>query len=148
MNEKIESYINEKRSKECKIKNDTLINLGLYEKEYNPEGSGTNYSEAYPEFDYKINKYYKKVAVECTDEEYNEILKCSDTSDGGFDTIAAIFKAIAIIIYVVGFFIGLALNDEHSPILMIVAWIATFIVGISYHGFGQIITLLYKIYKK
>lgn len=64
-----------------KQKEETLIKMGLYKKVYNPENNGTQYSETYPEFDCKSSKFYKKVAIQCTDEQVDKIANCKNLSE-------------------------------------------------------------------
>ena len=68
---KVEEFI-EKQDKIIKEARDkTLIELGLFEKEYAPDGKE---SYLYPKRDYG-NRYYREVAISVTDEEFNIILE-------------------------------------------------------------------------
>ena len=156
MNETVKKYIEEKkeqlRKEEAERKEKNLIELGLYYKIYSKENS---YSDEFPLYDEKINKYYKKVAYFVTDEEYEEILKLNNDSvektEDYSDTnpIATTLLAIAIIIYAVGLIAGLmTFPDEYMGWLGFVYWIGAFISGSSFLGFAEIIKLLHEMRNK
>ncbi|MBQ8858201.1 MAG: hypothetical protein IJ012_00250 [Clostridia bacterium] len=52
-----------------------LIRLGMCRKEYNP---ALTYAEEYPYQEYKTGKYYRLVAFEVSDEEYEAICRYDD----------------------------------------------------------------------
>ena len=73
---KIEQYIERQNKIILEDREKTLISLGLVDKEYSPDDFKTY---KYPEIDY-VNgekKYYRKVAIQVTDEEYALILSKS-----------------------------------------------------------------------
>lgn len=158
MNEKLKEFLDAKKEAEQKKyeeeKQKTLIELGLFEKVYSPDD---NYSEEYSccEWDSanSTNKYYKKVTVEITDEEYQEVKKYSDlkNNDNDKNPIATILKVIAVIVYIAGFiasfFLGVDRYGDISAMVM-VWWIVFFISGTIYLGFAEIIQLLEDIKKK
>lgn len=70
----LERYLNSQDKIIAKDKEDTLISLGITEKEYSPDGS---FSRLYSLYDY-INgekRYYREIAANISDDEYAEILK-------------------------------------------------------------------------
>lgn len=170
MNEKIKEFLEEK--KEIGRKNideekaRTLINLGLYEKVYSPENE---YSAEYPfsEWDSvsSTTKYFKKLAYEITDEEYEEVKKYSQSSNEFFYSENAISKALTIIAWVIfigGFIAGLALGNvevtkgvyyrytdtEFSFAIAFTYWCVSLISGTMFLGFAEIIKLLEEIKNK
>lgn len=170
MNEKVKQFLDEQKNierqkyEEKKLK--TLIDLGLFEKEYSPDAG---YSDEYPYSDWdsetSTNKYYKKVPFEVSDEEYEEIKRHTnktekDESKG--NSIAIALTAIAVIIYIVGFIAGIAYGTvevesgyyytytetEFSFAIAFTYWCTTFISGTIFLGFAEIIKLLNDIKKK
>lgn len=69
-----QKYAEKKKYEEEKQK--TLLELGLFEKVYSPDNKQ---SEEFSSFEWdrtsSTNKYYKKVPIEITDEEYQEVKK-------------------------------------------------------------------------
>jgi len=83
MNEKVQAYLEAKREEEKQLarqkekeKQCFLISHGFFEKEYSPTGE---YSEDYCEWEWdeekQVYKWYRKIPVQVTDEEYAEILR-------------------------------------------------------------------------
>lgn len=130
-------------------KSQTLLKLGLYEKEYTDRNEC---SVDYPYADYDETgavKYYRKVPVEVSDEEYEELLKYqkSTSSDkAGSNFVAAVFKFSSVLIFIVGFVTGLLYGNvdygEFSFAVAFMYWSAGFISGMTFLGFGEIIQLL------
>ena len=86
MNQRVQEFINQqkiqaeynKNMEKAKVLND----LGLYDKEYSENPA---WSEEYPDYEYdqetKEGRYFKKIPINVTDEEYEEILKYCKQSD-------------------------------------------------------------------
>lgn len=156
MHEKVKEFLEAKKSEERKVfeekKQKKLIELGLFEKEYAPEGIKTSYSD-YPENEYDTttnsSKWYKKVAIDVTDEEYAEILKHTGIKESGNNTngVATVLTSIAWIVYFAGFIGSFILMNE-SVVAGFVGLFSTVISGTMFLGFAEIIKLLDKISKK
>ncbi len=127
-------------------KESLLIQEGLYEEVY----SDSREEPGYPEYNCKLDKYYKKVPLECSDEEFQEILKYAVANQKSVarSAIAIMFKSIAVAVYVIGFMAGIGAYIEDFPIPMFKTWLTAFLAGTACLGFGEIINLLYKISKK
>lgn len=148
MNEKVAKFLEEEKRK-------NLIKLGLYDKIYAPDNIRT---DEYPlsEWDNTglIRKYYKEVPFEVTDEEYQQIQqiiklrqkpKVLPTSKPDKNTIAKILTVIAWITFICGFIAGLILGDDKygfSYTIAFIWWSSTFVSGILFLGFAEIIELL------
>ena len=165
MNEKVKEFIDAKKAEETKkheeeikkaqaIRKNTLLQLGIYEKVYSPDGK---YSEEYPFYEWdekeKASKHFKKVLIDVTDEEYEEIKKYTEIKEEEKDKnpIAFIIRIIGIVVYVIGFIASFILGvDEYGDIsAMVLVWmIVFFISGTFYLGFAEIIQLLDDIKKK
>ena len=83
MHEKVAAYLKEQREKEAAAgsaaRQETLLRLGLWEKEYAPEGE-TNLA-LYKETD-ENGRSWRKVPIPVTDEEWAEIVRCADGKRG------------------------------------------------------------------
>ncbi len=146
-----------------------LLKVGLYEKVYTPDGVDPDLSE-YPFVDESTSekKRYKKVALPVTDEEYKEIQKAyqrkkqlgENTSAGetqNNNTLATAFGVIGIIIFSVGFVLGLLFSNPNDIVnnrdavaitTMLNTWAGYFQAGMIFIGLGEIIKLLHNINKK
>ncbi len=178
MNQLVQDYLdrksNESQEKSLKNKNELLIKLGLFEKEYSDK---EEYSYKYPEkeWDNESNtyKYFRKVPVEVSDSEYSQILKYQkDSTDANnnngtpaflpINTISTVFKVLAWIIFIGGFIAGIALgrvevtrgyyytytDTEFSFAQAFIYWAISFISGMAFLGFAEIIQLLTDIKNK
>lgn len=80
MNPKVEEHIKRMKEEERITKEQILVGLGLFETEYTREYHD-NKTFVFNQWDNEKKKYYriieKKVAIETTDEEFQEILKLS-----------------------------------------------------------------------
>lgn len=131
-------------------KEQLLVELDLYEKLYSPDG---NYSNEYffQEWDEsnKKCKYFKKIPLNISDEEYEVLKKYSNKKEK--NGIVTILTVIAWVIYVSGFILGIILaanSYEGSFLLLMGCWIGTFVSGTMYLGFAEIIKLLIDIKNK
>ena len=169
MNEKLKEFLDAKKDAEKKKyekeKQKTLIELGLYEKVYSPDN---NYSEEFSSSEWdsanSTYNYYKKVPVEITDEEYQEVKKYSkkdDTSE--INPIATALTVIAWVVFIGGFIAGFVLGNEEVVVkgsyytytdtefsftIAFAYWCVALISGTMFLGFAEIIKLLDAIKKK
>lgn len=162
MHKLVANYLVEQQQKREKDARDTrnalLLKLGLYEKEYT---DAPNPSSEYQEWDSTAQKYYRKVPVAVSDEEYAEILKYRKKEPAvslstGANTISVLFKAIGYFIFLIGFIVGIASSNvevvtgtyyqhtttEFSWALAFTYWGVAFISGMVFLGFSEIIQLL------
>jgi len=156
MNEKLKAFFEAKNAERKMEKEKTLIDLGLFEKVYSTS------DEAIEEFPFiewdsenSVNVYFKKVPIEVSDEEYEEIKKYakdSKNTDKKDNIIASILKKIAWCVFIVGAIAGLALGNlgyrGFSFGITLIYWFASFISGITLLGFAEIIQLLTDIKNK
>ena len=151
MNPKLSDYFAQKRLEEKQARDALLISQGLYEKEYAPSDE---WSEEYPENEYdqkrEIYCYFKKVAIEVTDEEYEQIKKYAFASNSLPETndIAKILTFIACAIYIVGIIAGIIIVEPMGIAVSVVCWVITAISGTMFLGFAEIIKLLQSIKNK
>lgn len=166
MNQKVQEFINQqkiqlennKNMEKAKVLND----LGLYDKEYSENSA---WSEKYPEYEYdqvtQQGKYFRKIPISVTDEEYAEILKYSNIDNTQIEsddvktnsnTIATIFSVIAVFIFILGLFLGIVLGDaigyKFSIGVALICWGSGFVGGMLMLGFAEIIKLLTAIKDK
>lgn len=165
MNEVLQQYIydkeKERRAEYDKKKTAFLISEGLCYKEYSPDGS--DHSGLYPEYEYRNDTntgyYYRWVAMDVTDEEYERILSLNNVDNVENNKIANILTVIAVIIFVLGFILGIVFASDsgeynhyysgYSPdfsfATAIAYWAISFISGMMMLGFAEIIKLLHKL---
>ena len=165
MNDMVQTYLNEKKAEEIKKKNELLISLGLYEKEY----SETNvYSKEYSNAEYDETadqwRYYKAIPVEVTDEEYSEILKYQKTNvkTRRKNPVAVTFKVLSFLCYIGGIILGIVFGfveetkgtyytytvKTFSFTTAEIYWIAGCLSGLVYRGIAEVIQLLENIKNK
>ena len=122
------------------------------ESEYSEEFSSSEWDSAS-----STNKYYKKVPVEITDEEYQEVKKYSkgDVLVQNNNPIATTLRVIAVLVYIVGFIGGIVIGDavaeyswEFSWGTAFIYWFVSFFSGTTILGFAEIIQLLHDIKNK
>ena len=174
MNEKLQRFL--KAQEEAKQKNydankrQILCKLKLVDQIYSPVDQ---YTTEFPlsVWDAKEQKYryYKEEPIQITDEEFEEVRKyynpkkhdCLDTEsdDNG---IATALTVIAWIIFICGFILGIILgadvaetsryfsdsSSEFSISTALITWAVSFISGIAFLGFAEIIKLLHDINNK
>lgn len=166
MNQRLQEFINQqkiqlennKNMEKAKVLND----LGLYDKEYSENPA---WSEEYPDYEYdqvtQQGKYFRKIPISVTDEEYAEILKYSNIDNTQIEsddvktnsnTIATIFSVIAVFIFILGLFLGIVLGDaigyKFSIGVALICWGSGFVGGMLMLGFAEIIKLLTAIKNK
>lgn len=151
MNPKLSDYFAQKRLEEKQARDALLVSQGLYEKVYAPSNE---WSEEYPENEYdpeqQRNRYFKKTAIEVTDEEYEQIKKYAFASNSLPKTndIAKILTFIACAIYIVGIIAGIIIVEPMGIAVSVVCWVITAISGTMFLGFAEIIKLLQSIKNK
>lgn len=151
MNPKLSDYFAQKRLEEKQARDALLVSQGLYEKVYAPSNE---WSEEYPENEYdpeqQRNRYFKKTAIEVTDEEYEQIKKYAFASNSLPETndIAKILTFIACAIYIVGIIAGIIIVEPMGIAVSVVCWVITAISGTMFLGFAEIIKLLQSIKNK
>lgn len=159
MHPKIDDFLCAKALEEIKNeeekKNSLLIELGLYEKAYVPDDEQDD-EYTYCEYDEanSVNRYFKKVPIEVTDEEYEQIKKYAMQTEKNEskhkNTIATILSVMAWIAYIAGFILGIVLGNDfyNDSFIMLIYWISGFVVGTIYLGFAEVIKLLSEIKNK
>ena len=163
MNERVQAYIEQQEAKQTaenkREKEEILIKLGLVEKKYAPDDQNR---EGYPYVDV-INgtpRRYKNVPIEISDEDFQKVKALYDkqflsrkmpprirshVSSDGYeekDPIAVALTVVASIIFIIGFFAGIALGSNSSFVLTILYWVLSGITGLMFLGFARIIKLL------
>ncbi len=151
MNQKVEDYLNGKKDEDKKSREEFLIAEGLYDRVYseNPEDS---LEYPYREWDdeTKTNRFYKKVAIEVTDEEFDKIMESAEETDvSRRNSVGTFMSVIAWIIYVCGFIAGAyqagLVAGEFSFAVAGPIWIWALICGTVFLGFSEVIQLLDEI---
>ena len=152
--------VNEKNELALKKKNELLLELNLFEKEYSDKNK---YSSDYPFSEYDnqtgTSKYYKKIPIQVSDDEYSEILKYQKQETKPTNTISTVFEVLAWIVFIGGFIAGIALGNvevegyysSHSEFSFAIAltyWAVSFVSGMFFLGFAEIIQLLTDIKNK
>ena len=91
--------------------------------------------------------------MEVTDEEYARILKYNK-EDSEKNTIANTFKIMACIVFILGFIAVIILGNQTVPgyylshsefsfVTALIVWTVSFVQGMLFLGFAEIIQLLY-----
>lgn len=164
MNEKVRQFLIVKQAEEKQKRDEALIELGLFEKQYNPYDQ---YDSDYPysEWDEQTGttRFFKKVACPVTDQEYAYIKKyagSSGTDTANSNPVANALSVIAWVIYIAGFIAGFYFGtieigsfygrsqSEFSFAIAMVYWCGALISGTIFLGFAEIIKLLNAIKNK
>lgn len=165
MNSKLEEFFSKAKSAQKQNRDNHLIELGLTEKVYSPDGS---YSAEYHLKDYNDSsenrdKYYKTAPIRVTEEEYEQILEAEKSSNQSSNNVVAkALTVIAVLTYIGGFISGWVLANKEVLVgtyytyastefvfsIAITWWIAALISGTMMLGFAEIIKLLDIISKK
>lgn len=167
MNKIVQEFIDKKKAEiennKNKEKRKLLMDLGICEKEYSQSSA---WSEEYPDYEYdqetKEGRYFKKIPINVTDEEYEEILKYCKQSDNTTpvnkeNKVAKVLTGIAYAIFIIGAIFGFVmgytkdiLDDTYSFsfAVAIAWWGVSFIGGMFMLGFAEIIKLLNAIKNK
>ena len=167
MNKMVQEFIDKKKAEiennKNKEKRKLLMDLGICEKEYSQSSA---WSEEYPDYEYdqetKEGRYFKKIPINVTDEEYEEILKYCKQSDNTTpvnkeNKVAKVLTGIAYAIFIIGAILGFAMGytknipeDTYyfSFAVAVAWWGVSFIGGMFMLGFAEIIKLLNAIKNK
>ena len=167
MNKIVQEFIDKNKAEiennKNKEKRKLLMDLGICEKEYSQSSA---WSEEYPDYEYdqetKEGRYFKKVPINVTDEEYEEILKYCKQSDNTTpvnkeNKVAKVLTGIAYAIFIIGAILGFAMGytknipeDTYyfSFAVAVAWWGVSFIGGMLMLGFAEIIKLLNAIKNK
>lgn len=179
MSEVVEKYIQAKEAelaaKQQAKRNEHLMKLGLYEKEYAPdkvdnEGNVTNLpSKEYPFYDQEVKKAYKRVAATVTDEEYQRICELEEAlknetiivpvkENESYNVIARSLSTIGWFFIIggiiAGFIAGITTetvvsyfskNAEFQWTVAITYWVVSFVSGVLMLGVAEIINILDRI---
>ncbi len=172
MHEMVREFLEKKRQKieaeKEKNKVETLISLGLYEVEYSPDGEQTSeYNLGKWDEEAGKTRYYKKVPVDVSEEEYEEIKKiaCADSekSQSQSNIVAKTLSVVAGLIWGGGFIAGIVLGNvevtkstfyntytdtEFSFAIALAYWASSFIIGTMMMGLAEIVKLLNDIKNK
>jgi len=157
-----EDYVLRKIIENEEQKKTALLNkMGLTYKKYDEESKGS--SKEYPFYDDSLPKprYYKRAFLPVTDEEYEKLKILDEKIDNlnsnndykkkvTHNPYETALKVIGIIIFILGFISGILvwvqLRNSTIDLLgleyCIVTWVSSFISGISFLAFGEIIGLL------
>ena len=151
VNQYIEKKKAEKRAAFEKTKTKTLIDLGLYEKEFPADPVKFDYNEydsGFYDETAQTYKHFKKVPIEISDEEYEELLKYTYIEEQAENnTVSKALQYIAVSIYVVGTIAGF-IYVEYAFVMTILVWLAAFVSGTIMLGFSEIVKLLHEIKNK
>lgn len=148
MHAKVKSFIERKEQEKAKEREQQLIALGLFEKEYSDERHPD-----YPNWDPETGKYYRAVPIKVTEEEYSKICTYAKEGEGdrlGSNPIASALKTIAWFIIIIGIVVGLitAFGSEYDGGLPLTMWLSAIIAGVLFLGFAEVIILLQIIVNK
>ena len=163
IDEKKETII-KKRAEIAERKKQALIEkTGLFRKEYSKDSKAYNDEYPYAEFSEDSNRYYKKVSVPITDEEYEQLRDLDEqmreidleikefnakidvsTSEGqsGYEIVLII---IAVLVFISGFITGCAWMYMGRGGYGVLIWIGSFASGFPFLAFAKMISLLNSI---
>ena len=167
MNKIVQEFIDKKKAEiennKNKEKRKLLMDLGICEKEYSQSSA---WSEEYPDYEYdqetKEGRYFKKIPINVSDEEYEEILKYCKQSDNTTpvnkeNKVAKVLTGIAYAIFIIGAILGFAMGYTKNILediyyfsfaVAVAWWGVSFIGGMFMLGFAEIIKLLNAIKNK
>lgn len=169
MHQLLNDYFLNKEKEQNKLlekeKEKLLLSEGLFEKVYS---NTNNYDPEYPESEWdnytQSVKYFKKVPIEITDNEYEQLKNFSklEQKKETNNSVALALKIIAWIIMICGFISGIVLGNvevtggyyhtytytEFSLTIALTYWAVSLISGIFILGFSEIIKLLNAINNK
>ncbi len=163
----VDEYLKQKRTEEFTEeyikKAKLLINEGLYHVVYSPDNVK---SSEYPFEQYDITsgsmRYYKKIPMNVTNEEFEQIKKYSTIDETPKNIISIILTVIAYIVFIIGLVLGIYMGVENaydydylplateyfSFLIAFIYWGSALISGMTFLGFAEIIKLLEAIKNK
>lgn len=161
MDEQVQDFIKQKKEALEQKKSAQLIAWGLYDKVY---AKSEGFSNLFPEVDTSTNppRRYKCVPIPVSDEEYRELCTLMEQMpderpdeyqvdpryEESWNKIGLVTRVAAIIVYIVGFFVGIVLAmpersaDDFSWMMAIVFWLSALVLGTLLLGISEIIYLL------
>ena len=166
VNEQIKAYLEEKSAKKAAAEKERrakiLLREGLFTKEElpeRPESLTDDYGGFESERDEQGNvliHYFRKVPLEVSDEEWEQIEKYAEVKDKDEEKdssgVASLLKGLAVVVYLLGFILGIAMGKtllgDFSFGIMLVYWIAGLFAGTLLLGFSEVIRLLHEINQK
>lgn len=120
-----------------------LISLGYFEKEY-----GYGYDSRHPFLEKETGKYYRKVPLPVTDEQFDEIVKISAVRIKEPKILPKVLVGIAIAIYFLGFLVGLIeANDGYYAFsfgTMLAWWAGGFLSGTQFLWMAEVLKALWE----
>ncbi len=157
MHEIVKKFIDKKKEEQEKLKKKHLDELDLFDTE---DATANDYDIV--KYENGVAHYYKKVPIEVTDEEYAEICKYAMSTNALQNVVSKVFYGTAIVIWILGTILSLVLAEQTVPSIDYLesgettfSWgiflfgvFATFISGMIFLGFSEIIKLLQKIVNK
>lgn len=157
MHEAIENFIEKQKQKKKENYKQFLLDNDICEREYSPnEDENAPYDENYPFWDRKQNKYYKKIPIEVTDEELEQILEAyneAQVNEVKSNGIATFFLVLGWITVIAGLIESLSAasgdkGESFTFSVFIIHFAVTLISSMIYFGFGEVIKLLNDIKNK
>ena len=131
MDNRIEKFLKEQDRIIDEDRQNTLISLGLTEKEFSPDGKQSHY---YPDCTYVDGekRYYREVAMTVSDEEYALIVSKAEQAEAirlkneqpesGKSKIASYLRICAWVICVLLGFVGIVVSIEAESILNLLVY--------------------------
>ena len=151
MYEKVAEYLEQQRQKELALRKKQLVEMGLCQREYLPEGTRQT-QDVVQEYPYtEGERRYKVAAIPVTDEEWAEICAHADTKSGRRrNPVSRALWVFGILAYAVGIIQGIwqyqnfeMYGDYITALVqMLILWISAGIQGTLLLGLSEVIRLL------
>ena len=165
MNDVVNNYISYQesvaRKKNEAVKRKFLISQGLCEKVYVDASTLTDTDEYECECDGDVDRYYKIVPIDVTDEEYERMLEAYEKATAKAKSIrkrngvATTLGLIGLLIIIIGLFVGISMgtktaygDSDFNFEVALSCWVEPFVSGMLFVGFSQVIQLLEDIKNK
>ena len=166
MQDSVKKYIDRKKEEIKQQRDAFLIEEGMYTKEYAPDDKQ---SDEFHEYEWSIkenkNRFYKKVAIEITDEEFEMVKELNEKTKKIHrvnNPVGVALQVIAWIIFIGGFIAGIVLGNvevtkgiyysytatEFSFAIAFTYWSVSLISGMLFLGLSEAIKLLNEINNK
>ena len=144
MHPKVKQYLEEQERKEQSAKNELLMKLGLVEKKYY-ESREQAPADVISGYDVETGKprYYNFSPIQVSDEEYDLIRKYQ--KKGSNNTVAVIFKVLAVLTWLGGFIAGIVLGKadwDFSWGIAFAWWGGAFASGMLFMAIAEALQLL------
>ena len=126
----------------AKQRADKLISMGYYEKEY-----GSDYQDsAHPYRDWVSGKYYGKVPLPVTDEQFEEIMKIGEVKEEKSKVLPKVLMWTGISIYLICFIVGIVMGNGGYYSFrfgtMLVWWAGGFLSGTTFLWMAEVLKAL------